>query len=565
MNIKLNNKNSADLSVLIESKLLIQANAGGGKSWAIRRIVEQSFGKVPIIILDVEGEFASLREKYDFVLIGKDGDLNTDVRSAATLARKLMELNVSAIIDLYDLPPADRKHFVRLFFESLIDIPKDLYGPRLIILDEAHWFCPEKGQAESAQPVIDLMARGRKRGFGVILATQRLSKLHKDAAAECNNKLIGRTSLDIDMKRAYEELGFNTKEQYQGLRQLTPGEFFAFGPAISNEVITLTIGAVETAHPKSGSRLARGSVARPATSKIKGILARLGDIPAAARVEADSIAGLRDEIKQLKAQKSVQQDPRAVDIANSRAAKTILEATQRAERTAREHYLQALNERSSYIDHLEKIIKSVARNVDIQYKIFEPISKIPKTEVDLKIQREQLKFKPDSIIVPPGQVFVADKIINGDSLPTGEKKVLAAIAQYPEGTMTRETVSILTGYKRASRNTYISRLMGRGYVVTYGDKFIATPEGMAALGPDFERLPTGVGLRAYWLNNLPEGEKKIFAALTTSYPSPMSREDISSATGYLRASRNTYISRLNTRQLLKIEGSDISLADQLYE
>jgi DNA helicase HerA-like ATPase len=46
--------------------------------------------------------------------------------------------------------------------------------------------------------VIALMSQGRKRGYCGILATQRLSKLHKDAAAECNNVLIGRTWLDVD-------------------------------------------------------------------------------------------------------------------------------------------------------------------------------------------------------------------------------------------------------------------------------------------------------------------------------------------------------------------------------
>lgn len=48
--------------------------------------------------------------------------------------------------------------------------------------------------AESAGAVIDLATRGRKRGQCAVIATQRLSKLHKDAAAEMKNKLIGGTS-----------------------------------------------------------------------------------------------------------------------------------------------------------------------------------------------------------------------------------------------------------------------------------------------------------------------------------------------------------------------------------
>src|SRR3990167_9957285 len=113
--IKLNSTNTIDLPKLIDSKLLVQANSGGGKSWLLRRILEQSHGKVQQIILDPEGEFGTLREKYDYILAGKGGDTPAEPRSAALLAKRLLELQGSAIIDLYELNPQERKHFVRLF------------------------------------------------------------------------------------------------------------------------------------------------------------------------------------------------------------------------------------------------------------------------------------------------------------------------------------------------------------------------------------------------------------------------------------------------------------------
>ncbi len=83
---------------------------------------------------------------------------------------------------------SERRHFVKLFIESLIHLPRDLWRPTLVILDEAHIYCPERGsgEAESTDAVISLMSQGRKRGYAGIIATQRLSKLHKDAAAEAN-------------------------------------------------------------------------------------------------------------------------------------------------------------------------------------------------------------------------------------------------------------------------------------------------------------------------------------------------------------------------------------------
>ena len=45
--INLNNTTPIDLPTLIDSRLLGQANSGGGKSWLLRRILEQSHGIAP--------------------------------------------------------------------------------------------------------------------------------------------------------------------------------------------------------------------------------------------------------------------------------------------------------------------------------------------------------------------------------------------------------------------------------------------------------------------------------------------------------------------------------------
>jgi len=76
----LNSDMSLDFQRLIESPLLVQANSGGGKSWLLRRLLEQSQGKVQQIILDPEGEFGTLRERYNYVLAGKGGDTLAESR-----------------------------------------------------------------------------------------------------------------------------------------------------------------------------------------------------------------------------------------------------------------------------------------------------------------------------------------------------------------------------------------------------------------------------------------------------------------------------------------------------
>ena len=291
-----------DVRRLIESRLLVQANSGGGKSWLLRRILEQTHGAVQHLVIDPEGEFATLREQHGYVVAaaGSGGDCPVEPRSAHLLARKLMELRVSAILDIYELKQHERITFVERFLTALVNLPKKLWRPVLVVVDEAHVFCPEKGKATSGAAVVDLATRGRKRGMCAVLATQRLSKLRKDAAAELNNVLIGRTGLDVDMARAGDALGLPSRADRLELRDLDPGEFFAFGPAIADGkgIHRLKVGQVQTSHPTTGSRLA--TEPPPPTDEIKAVLSELASLPEAAAQEARDIESLRRDNASLK-------------------------------------------------------------------------------------------------------------------------------------------------------------------------------------------------------------------------------------------------------------------------
>ena len=143
------------------------------------------------------------------------------------------------------------------------------------------------GDAESTEAVISLMSQGRKRGYAGIIATQRLSKLHKDAAAEANNVIIGRTWLDADQARAGDALGLSKADRLK-LRNLGQGEFYAFGPAFGKPgVIRFRSDQVRTTHPRPGQR---HLLTAPAPSQaIRGVLGKFADLPQEAE---DEIRGL---------------------------------------------------------------------------------------------------------------------------------------------------------------------------------------------------------------------------------------------------------------------------------
>ena len=563
-----------DVAKLIESRLLIQANSGSGKSWAIRRLLEQTYGKVQHILIDVDGEFHTLREQLDYVLAGPKGDCPADIKSAALLARRLLELNVSAIVDIYELG-AQRKLFVKRFLDGLVSAPRDLWHPVLVVVDEAHIFAPEAGQSESASAVIDLMTLGRKRGFCGVLATQRISKLHKDAAAECNNKLIGRSALDIDMKRAAAELGFTTREDTQSLRTLKAGEFYAFGPALSDEVKLIKVGDVETTHLRAGQR---ASLPAAPSEKVKKMLSKLADLPHEAEEEARSINEWRAKTKQLEAE--------------LRKAKSVVAVEKVVEKPAIDK--AQLKRIESAIKQGEKVIESSSILADKAGDLFKKgiellVASNLKMEAEMARLRDVLlgtgaNKSPENRSAKTGVTSTAkvtplvsgrqptertrqrrsEPSTNGANgvLPIGERAVLGAAIQF-DG-LQKKQLTVLTGYRRSTRDAYIARLRDRGYLVDDGSKITATPEGIAAL-PDAEPLPTGDALLEFWWRELPEGEAKVLTVLVENYPNAVDKAAIDEATGFKRSTRDAYLSRLEARELVENERSAARASASLFD
>ncbi len=245
-----------NLLQLVATRLLIFAGSGGGKSWLIRRILEQSFKLIQQIVLDVEGDFYTLREKFAYVLASANDELNPDmplnVDMAQTMARMIMELRISIIIDLSSLEPEHRVTFVKNFANALLDMPRKLRNPVLCVIDEVQEFCDDNEEIESTAALKRLALLARKRGICPIYATQALAQVNKRAIAQCHNKIIGLASLDIDVRRAADNLGFAGREDKNSIEELSTGEFFARGPAISRKVVKVKIGDVVTTHPKAG-------------------------------------------------------------------------------------------------------------------------------------------------------------------------------------------------------------------------------------------------------------------------------------------------------------------------
>lgn len=538
-----------DLDILIKSRLLLQANSGGGKSRALRRLLEQSHGQVQHLVLDIEGEFHTLRERFDYVLAARTGgDTVADPRTAGVLARRLLELGVSAILDLYELQAPERIEFVKLFLEELIDAPKALWHPALVIIDEAHQFCPEKGSAESGPAVIDLMTRGRKRGFCGVLATQRLSKLHKDAAAEANVKLIGRATLDVDVKRASEELQITPSEGRTHLQALRPGQFFAYGPGLSDVVHRIHVGPVKTTHPEPGQASAP---VPPPRAKVQKILAKLADLPKEAEQELRTAAELQRRVHELERQLAAKPAPPAPPPPPAPVAPKVVEIPALGKDVA--HRLARA---------AEKVVAAAGELQSIGRAV---LGAIGASETTASLLLEQLRrptAAPPSIArrgpapTPPRSPREISPNDMGPSVSPVSQKILDGLAELEmmgAQEPAREMVAFIAGYTNLTSKGLVNAL---GALRTAG--LIDYPaQGRIALSEAGRRQAAAAGpytdpieLQRRIVRMLGGASERILRPLLDAYPADLGREELAAAAGYTNLTSKGLVNALGRLRTL---------------
>ena len=553
-----------DVPMLLRTRLLIQANSGGGKSWLLRRLAEQLFGKIPVLIIDPEGEFATLREKFGYVLVGKGGETPADLRSAKMVAHKLLELRASAVCDLYELKPQHRHAWVRTFLDGLIDAPKNLWRPTVIIVDEAHQYAPEgkSGESEASGAMVDLCTRGRKRGFCAIFATQRLGKLRKDAAAELLNVMIGMTFIDIDRERARECLGVSREERHafdDQMKLLAEGKFFCLGRAICKERTLIKVGPVQTTHPEAGG--GKFDMAPPpAPEAIQKMLPKLADLPKAAEEKAQTEAEYRSEIRKLKTELTLAKKMQPV-VEKSRTEFKRVEVP-----ILKDGQLVRAEKLCHRFANLGEI---VMRSMSIVLEAIRKIEKSPSAAMKVATPR---RLAAPLALTPVHDVKVPARIPNGKNdgadgefvLRGGARTLLIAAAQHHPDGCTDEQFAVLSNYRKTSRSTFKQQLMSAGYITRGGVGYIATETGIAALGSDYEPLPIGDELREHWLRTLTGGELELFKVYLERGSAEVSNEEMGTLVAYKKTSIGTFRQKLCARRLIVSTRGGAKLAPELF-
>jgi hypothetical protein len=168
--------------------MAVLANRGAGKTYFASVLAEEllSAGQ-QVLILDPMGVMWGLKSGYSIPVFGGDhADVPLQPSSGKALAQAVVEHGFSCILDLSEMENQESLGFVAAF---LAELYRKNRQSCYVIIDEADIFAPQnstRGNGPHALRAMQfLVRRGRVRGLGCALITQRPQAIAKDVLTQC--------------------------------------------------------------------------------------------------------------------------------------------------------------------------------------------------------------------------------------------------------------------------------------------------------------------------------------------------------------------------------------------
>jgi hypothetical protein len=567
---------SADLALPLDAvtqTFAILARKGSGKTFTLRLLLERLFkAGMQVVDVDPKGDHWGVRSSADgkgsgigcLILGGEHGDLPLDTGSGELVAKLVVEERVSVVIDLSLLRKHEVATFMTAFLETFYRLKarEQFRTPVMLFVDEADAIAPQKppkGTERMLGAIEDIVRRGRQRGIGCTLVTQRSAVLNKNVLTQAQVMIAMRTIAPQDLAAmdAWIEVHGSPEQRttlMQSLPSLPRGDAWVWSPGWPSDE-----GIFKRVHIDRIETFDSGATPEPGETRIEPKQRADVDLEALRRqmaatlerAKASDPALLRKRIAELERQVAARP---AAPTAPLEVRVPVIEAAQLAELKlaagAAERASQEAAEAALVLETTTKRLASCVAQAMSRPSPVPPASRPAARALPARTAAP----RPAHAAGAPGP----------GSLPKGERAVLTAVAQH-DGGVTREQLGVLTGYKRSSRDTYLQRLREQG-LVEAGERIVVTAAGIEALGPDFAPLPTGGALLEHWRGRLPTGERAVLEVLVAAWPGSVEREHISTVTNYQRSSRDTYLQRLRARQLVADAGAGrLGASDLLFD
>lgn len=544
----------------VTATLAILAQKGKGKSYTAAVITEEMLeAGQQVVLVDPTGAHWGLRSSADgkgagypiVILGGEHGDVALESTSGAVIAEAIATEHFSAVIDLSLFTRGEELRFMSAFLETLYRKNREALH---IVIDEADVVAPQRPMGEDARTLgatQNIVRRGRIRGLGCTLITQRPQVLNKDVLSQADMLCVLGMNHPKDLGAIDDWVAVHgdavtAKKMIAGLPKLPRGRAWWWWPAADvfaeiaiNRRRTFDSGAT----PKPGERKQVAKVLAPVD------IARLGSAIAETveRAKETDTKALRAELAKVRAQlevASAAQIPREV-----------------------EEELQRLRALSELDLELADVLAKLGEADDHLVRLVNRAS-------ELRGGRAGNHRSPPAppraaAAATPARTAVMQPVRAGSgpgdaTLGKAQRAILTALAQHRDG-CTKAKVALLAGYSAngGGFNNSVSALRTAGHLEGTPDRLTITGSGLRALGA-YDLLPaTGEPLREHWLRELDKAGAAIIRALASEGGSA-AKDFVALKAGYEPSGGgfNNALSRLRTLGL--VEGSKkLVLAEEL--
>jgi uncharacterized protein len=502
-----------------------------------------------------------------YVFGGEHGDLPLEGGHGVEMANFVVESGASVVFSLRHLTMNDQKRFAADFGERLrvLKAKPENRNPLHLFLDEAEEFVPQNLERDGSGFAARMFGaynrmvrRDRNIGLGITLISQRPQSVNKEPLSQVETLICHRLLHKLDRKSVKEswveghDSAGRADNFFASLASLEKGDSWVWSPYWLDIFKQIHVRYRETFDssftPKAGER--------PPVAKVRAEvdlnLLRERLAATVEKAKADDPRELKRKIAELQKQVSGHK-PAAPVVEQTTVEISVLKD---ADKELLGRIVAEITDRVRHLTSAASELHEVGEKITSAIKSAHHRPQLP-TRQPVRVQANPTPIRKE----PPRH-----RPTQGDSdLSKGERIVLTAIAQDGSG-VDRSQLTVVTGYKRSTRDAYLQRLAGKGFISENGSGLLATDTGIEALGTDYEPLPTGDALREYWLKKLPEGERKILQVLIPSWPESVPREQISELTSYARSSRDAYLQRLASRKLIENSGrAEVRASDLLFD
>lgn len=533
----------------------------------------------PAIIIDPLGVWWGLRSSEDgegaglpvVIFGGEHADVPLDVKSGELVADVIVNERISAIIDLSLLSKGEARKFMTSFISHLYRVNRE---PAHVLIDEADAFAPQRGATGDAAPLLgamqDLVRRGRVRGLGVTLISQRPAVLSKDVLTQAGVLIAMRMSGPRDVAAIDEWIRLHADEdQAKALKASLPslpvGTAWVWAPTYPEELVQVAIRRRTTFDSSSTPKV--GAVRLMPKKMARVDLEALGEQIAAAAKDAEENdpKTLRARIRELE-----KKAPKPVPVVETRVEYVNVPVLSDEQSADLVEARRVLGEALGAVETATKVLSSLEEQ--IARSTGAPATSPPPARRATKSARPPTVAAAPKPSRPVGQTSASrptavDAASDGVTLKAGARRMLEALASNHPMRLTKAQVHTLAKMRKSgTSSTYWSMLRSAGFLDERGGDIGITQEGLDHLGVVLGAPMSSEEVIAQYRSILKAGAVRMFDYLVSEYPQAVTKAEIADAAEMEVASGtfSTYLSTLRRNGLLESTPEGFRAAEVLF-